>query len=117
MRRPFHHGPAQRAGGAELKPGDWVSLFARLDAPPPPVEPGAADFGRSQYFQSIGAVGFAYGRARGIVPAMAPGRWERVTLAVEALRGEMTRRIQAGLPGSMGAIAASLVTGTRGGIA
>jgi competence protein ComEC len=108
---------AQRAGGADLKPGDWVSLFARLDAPPPPVEPGAADFGRSQYFQSIGAVGFAYGRARGIVPAMAPGRWERVTLAVEALRGEMTRRIQAGLPGSMGAIAASLVTGTRGGIA
>jgi len=107
----------QRAGGAEMKPGDWVSLFARLDAPPPPVEPGAADFGRSQYFRSIGAVGFAYGKARGIVPARAPDGRERVMLAVEGLREDMTRRIQAGLPGSMGAIASSLVTGTRGGIA
>ena len=108
---------AQRAGGADLQPGDWVSLFARLDTPPPPVEPGAGDFGRSRYFQSIGAAGFAYGRARGIVPAMEPDWRERVMLAVEGLRARMTRRIQAGLPGSMGAIAAALVTGTRGGIA
>jgi len=45
--------------GADFQPGDWLSLTARLDTPPGPSEPGANDLGRSLYFQSIGAVGFA----------------------------------------------------------
>jgi competence protein ComEC len=105
-----------RSGG-DFHPGDWVSLTAKLDTPPAPVEPGAADIGRSLYFQSIGATGFAYGRARMIVPAGPPGLAQRIRQHVEELRAQMTRRIQVTLPGSDGGIAAALITGTRGGIA
>jgi competence protein ComEC len=98
----------------DFHPGDWLSLTARLDAPAPPAEPGASDFGRHLYFESIGATGFAYGRARPIPPARPPGLWERASFAVEALRLRMTRRIQDALPASRGGIAAALVTGTRG---
>ncbi|MDB5740615.1 MAG: internalization-related competence protein ComEC/Rec2, partial [Alphaproteobacteria bacterium] len=107
---------ALRSGG-DLHPGDWVSLTAKLDTPPAPVEPGAADIGRSLYFQSIGATGFGYGRARMIVPAAPPDVLQRMRQTIEALRAQMTRRIQAALPGSDGGIAAALITGTRGGIA
>jgi competence protein ComEC len=103
-------------GQPGIRPGDWLSLTARLDAPPPPVEPGASDLGRSLYFQSIGAVGFAFGRARTIVAAGPPDMRQRWSQAVEDLRGRMTRRIQAVLPGSTGGVAAALITGTRGGI-
>ncbi len=54
-------------------PDDWLSLTVRLDTPPAPSEPGASDLGRSLFFQSIGAVGFAYGRAHTIVSAYPPG--------------------------------------------
>lgn len=100
----------------DFHPGEWVSLTARLDMPRPPAEPGAADFGRRLYFRSIGATGFAYGRARAITPTRTPDMWERLSFQVEALRLEMTQRIQAGIPGSSGAIAAALVTGVRGAI-
>jgi competence protein ComEC len=103
--------------GAMLHPGDWVSLTAKLDTPPAPVEPGAADIGRSLYFQSIGATGFVYGRARMIVPAGPPDLLQRIRQGVEDLRARMTRRIKAALPGPNGGIAAALITGTRGGIA
>ena len=99
-----------------LGPGDWVSLTAKLDTPPPPVAPGAADIGRSLYFQSVGATGFVYGRARLIVPAGPPNLWQRMRQAIEDLRGRLTRRIHAVLPGSQGGVAAALITGTRGGI-
>src|SRR4051812_31272848 len=55
---------ALRSGG-DFHPGQWLSLTARLDTPPAPSEPGANDLGRSLFFQSIGAVGFAYGKAHG----------------------------------------------------
>ena len=102
--------------GADFRPGTWLSLTARLDTPSAPVAPGASDFGRWLYFQSIGATGFSYGRARAIAPAYQPGLWTRMTQSVEELRVRMTARIHAGLPGSAGGIAASLITGTRGAI-
>ncbi|MBA2587782.1 MAG: ComEC/Rec2 family competence protein [Alphaproteobacteria bacterium] len=102
--------------GSDFRPGEWLSLTARLDTPPAPSEPGANDLGRSLFFQSIGAVGFAYGKARVIVPAREPGLGQRIGAAVENLRLLMTRRIQAALPGSSGGIASALITGTRGGI-
>ncbi len=102
--------------GTDFRPGDWLSLTAKLDTPPAPSAPGAADLGRALFFQSIGAVGFAYGRARGIVAAGPPSLSQRLGAAIETLRGGMTARIQAVLPGSAGGIAAALITGTRGGI-
>lgn len=97
----------------DFHPGGWVTVTARLDAPAPPSEPGASDFGRHLYFQSIGATGFAYGRARPIPAARPPGLLEQASFAIEALRLRMTERIQTALPGSVGGIAAALVTGTR----
>lgn len=106
---------ALRAGG-DFRPGQWLSLTARLDTPPAPSEPGANDLGRSLFFQSIGAVGFAYGKAHRIVPAGPVGLGQRIGAAIEDLRLVMTQRIQAALPGSVGGIASALITGERGGI-
>ncbi|HWA69089.1 MAG TPA: ComEC/Rec2 family competence protein [Rhizomicrobium sp.] len=104
-------------GQPGIHPGDWLSLTARLDSPPVPVEPGAADLGRSLFFQSIGAVGFTYGRARVIMAAGSPDMMQRVRQQVETLRESMTRRIKAVLPGSTGGVATAIITGMRGGIA
>lgn len=104
-------------GQPGIHPGDWLSLTARLDSPPVPVEPGAADLGRSLFFQSIGAVGFTYGRARVIMAAGSPDMMQRVRQQVETLRESMTRRIQAVLPSSAGGVATAIITGMRGGIA
>jgi competence protein ComEC len=104
-------------GQAGFHPGDWLSLTAKMDAPPPPSEPGARDIGRELYFQSIGATGFGYGRARIIIPAGPPTAMQRLSQTVEDLRQRMTARIRSVLPGSTGGIAAALVTGARGGIA
>jgi len=103
-------------GDPGFRPGQWLSLTARLDAPPPPSEPGAGDLGRSLFFDSIGAVGFAYGKAHPVPPARDPTLWERLQLGLQDLRLTMTARIAAALPGSAGGIAAALVTGQRGGI-
>jgi len=103
-------------GDLGVRPGQWLSLTARLDAPPPPSEPGAGDLGRSLFFESIGAVGFAYGKAHPLPPARPPTVWERLELGLQDLRLTMTARIAAALPGSAGGIAAALVTGQRGGI-
>jgi competence protein ComEC len=103
--------------GSDFHPGDWLSLTARLDTPPAPSEPGANDLGRTLFFQSIGAVGFAYGRAHTIVAADPPTIFQRIGQGIEDLRLTMTRRIQAALPGSSGGIASALITGERGGIA
>jgi competence protein ComEC len=100
----------------DFSAGDWISLTARLDPLPAPSEPGAGDLGRSLFFQSIGAVGFAYGRAHPIIAARPPTVVERLEAGLENLRLSMTRRIRAALPGSTGGVASALVTGERGGI-
>ena len=100
----------------DFRPGQWLSLTARLDTPPPPSEPGASDLGRSLFFQSIGAVGFAYGQAHTIIPAGPPSLFQRIGAGIEDLRLRMTQKIQAGIPGSLGGIASALITGERGGI-
>jgi competence protein ComEC len=103
-------------GLLDMHPGDWLSFTAKLDTPPAPSEPGASDLGRSLFFQSIGAVGFAYGRAHPVPAAGPPGFGAWLGAAVETLRQKMTARIQAALPGSIGGIASALITGERGGI-
>jgi competence protein ComEC len=103
-------------GTPDMHPGDELSLTARLDAAPAPSEPGASDLERSLFFQSIGAVGFAYGRAHPVLAADAPRLGARLAMAVETLRQKMTARIQTVLPGSIGGIASALITGERGGI-
>jgi competence protein ComEC len=104
-------------GHTDLKPGEWVSVTASLAPPQGPVAPGAHDFGRAAFFQGIGAAGFAYGTPRRVIAPRAATWEERVSDRIENLRWRMTTRMLAVLPGSNGAIASALITGTRGGIA
>jgi competence protein ComEC len=102
----------------ELNPGDHVRLKAVLHPVPPQILPGGRDFQRELYFAEIGAVGYTFGGARritGIEGGSEPrGGWRE---DLRHLRTEMTRRINAVLPGSTGGVASALITGKRGAIA
>jgi len=105
-----------RHGDAAMIPGVWITLKAKLYPPPAAAMPGAYDFERRAFFDRIGAVGYAYGRARLIDPPAGAGpSWWRSR--VEALRASVTQRIRAALPGESGAIAAALITGDTHAIA
>ncbi len=94
-----------------LSPGDRVSLKAMLYPVPAQVLPGGRDFQRELYFAGIGGVGYTFGAARRIAGSEGEGGWRE---AVLQLRAEMTRRIDAVLPGSTGGVASALITGKRG---
>jgi competence protein ComEC len=105
-----------RKGGEVLAPGEIVRLKAVLMPPPAPSSPGDYDFGRAAYYLRLGGVGYAYGEPQ-VVDADPPLTFsQRVAVAVERLRHRMTARIHSVLSGSTGAIAATLITGDRGGI-
>ena len=77
--------------------------------------PGGYDFGRADYYDGIGAVGFAYGAAKPADIGAPPlGIVLRKPLA--DLRETIRRRIIAVLPGDTGEIAAALVMGDQRGI-
>ena len=105
-----------RAANDVLVPGNWIHLTAILMPPPGPAAPGGYDFGRAAFFDRIGAVGYAYGRASPIAPLREETVGERIATAIALLRWRMTERIQAALPGSTGGIASALITGDRGSI-
>jgi len=106
-----------RVPGGDFAPGQWVSLTAQLSPSSPPTMPGAADFARAAWFESVGASGFSFGLPS---PAMAPRKatfGERISDSAAGFRWRLTQSIRAAAPGSEGAIAAALITGMRGGIA
>jgi competence protein ComEC len=93
---------------AGLAPDATLKLSARLLPPPEPAVPGAYDYSETAWFDQIGATGHAF----------AP-----ITLVSGAgstdvgLRARLTSHIQEATGGgSVGGIAASLVTGDTGGI-
>jgi competence protein ComEC len=104
------------SGEMPLRPGDAVALRANLLPPGLPALPGAYDFARAAWFQSLGAVGSARERP-GPAVIEQPMPWDlAIWLPVERIRQVISRRVTAALPGESGAIAAALVTGERGGI-
>ena len=88
--------------------GTRVRVKARLMPPAPPSVPGAYDFARVAWFDRLGATGRAIGKV--VVIA-------RVADTGEGVRARLTRHVEARLPGSVGGIAAALVTGDTGAIA
>ena len=102
----------------ELNPGDQVRLKAMLYPVPQQILPGGRDFQRELYFAGIGGVGYTFGGARRITgldgAPKSGGGWAE---DLRHLRTEMTRRINAVLPGSTGGVASALITGKRGAIA
>jgi competence protein ComEC len=98
-----------------LQPGDRVSLKGKLYPVPAQVMPGGRDMQRELYFAGIGGVGYSYGAAHRTAAENdgenAGGGWREWLLR---LRAEMTRRINAALPGSTGGVASAVITGKRG---
>ena len=105
-----------RSGAENLRPGDTIEVRAVLMPPPAPATPGDYDFGRAAYYLRIGAVGYAFGKPKVIAPWQPNGWMDRVAERLLLLRWRMTEHIHAGLPGSIGGIAAALITGDRGAI-
>src|SRR6516225_3208598 len=102
----------------EHNPGDHVRLKAMLYPVPPQILPGGRDFQRELYFAGIGGVGYSYCGARRISgPEGASEGGDGWAEHLRHLRTEMTRRINAVLPGSTGGVASALITGKRGAIA
>jgi competence protein ComEC len=96
--------------GLAPEPGEAVRLFALLNPPPAPASPGAYDFGRNAYFQSMGGVAFSLGETR---PAyLSPPPWTvRAAMAVNGLRYDLAKRIVARLGARTGGVAAAMTTG------
>lgn len=97
----------------DLRPGDRVRLRGVVMPPPAPSAPGAFDFQRQSFFQGLGAVGFAYGRAEVVSASRQPGGWR---VAMARLRQDVGARIRDHLSGVTGAVATALITGQRGNI-
>ena len=96
--------------GAAPEPGQAVRLFVLINPPPAPASPGAYDFGRNAYFQSMGGVAFSLGETR---PAfLPPPPWNvRAAMAVNGLRYDLAKRIVGRLGDRTGGVAAAMTTG------
>ena len=96
--------------GAAPEPGEAVRLFALINPPPAPASPGAYDFGRNAWFQSLGGVAFSLGETR---PAwLSPPPWKvRAAMAVNGLRFDLAKRIVGRLGERTGGVAAAMTTG------
>ena len=92
-------------------PGEPISILAVINAPPPPASPGAYDFARDAFFDSVGGVGFSLGPVSSWATAdRAPARL-RATMRVNAMRWALTRRIIDTLGYGSGGLAAAMTTG------
>ena len=92
-------------------PGEPISILAVINAPPPPASPGAYDFARDAFFDSVGGVGFSLGPVSSwVTTERAPARL-RMTMRINAMRWTLTRRIIDTLGYSSGGLAAAMTTG------
>lgn len=93
---------------AMFSPGTRVMLTGHLTPPNGAAQPGGFDFRRHAWFGRIGAVGYTR------VPAVVWAGPEGVPLA--RWRMLLSRRVQEGLAGEPGALAAAILTGDRSSI-
>ncbi len=100
-----------RPGTPLPAPGDAVQVFAILNPPPPPASPGAYDFARDAFFESVGAVGLALRSPEAIAPPGDPPWRLRLAMKVNAVRWALTQRIVATLGPESGGLAAAMTTG------
>jgi competence protein ComEC len=99
---------------ADVLIGDYVSMTVRLSPLPRPVAPGAFDYGRMLYFQSIGATGQS--STEPIIEVKdVPYRFV-IRRFFHNLRSAMGARITDVIPGPIGAFANAVITGERAAI-
>jgi competence protein ComEC len=92
--------------------GDRLAVRALLRAPSPPAYPGAWDLQRDAWFSGIGAYGYALRRA----DILASGTPSGIARTIQGLRETIAARVAAVLDGAVGAICATLLTGTTAAI-
>ncbi len=107
---PANAGVLVGADRPDLAEGAVVRLRARLMPPIPPRFPGARDAAREAWFSGLSASGSVIGAVEVVAPprGVHPWAWARHALSAH-VRGQVS--------GSAGGIAATLVSGNRGGIA
>ena len=93
---------------ADPATGDTLRVRALLSHPSSPAFPGGWDLQRDAWFSGIGAYGFALGHAEILSRAPPSG----VAGGLQAVRETIAARIALVLPGSDGAICATLLTGS-----
>ncbi|MET0407001.1 MAG: ComEC/Rec2 family competence protein [Hyphomicrobium sp.] len=97
-------------------PGDRIRIKANLSPPSKPALPGGFDYARTAWFDSVGAVGYAFA-APAIEGRADPNSFSQwYHRAIEDVRQAIAARIRQALPGETGEIALALITGERGGI-
>jgi competence protein ComEC len=106
---PFRARISVAADGV-VGPGAYIRLRAIVGPPPGPASPGSYDFARDAYFQRIGGSGFALTRPQ-VIDRTAPDRLLRWTMAINAARWSLARRVVSEIGGEEGGIAAAMVTG------
>ena len=104
------------AASAKVATGEAVSLKATLRPPPEPIAPHGFDFGRTAWFDRLGATGYGTGTIDALAGAGEAPLGLRLWAAIDRLRSLVNARIRASLPGERGQIAAALITGERAGI-
>ena len=100
-----------RTGASIPAPGDPIRLLAVVNAPPPPASPGAYDFARDAFFESVGGVGFTLAPPQAWTPPTEPPWRLRLAMGVNRLRWTMTQRIVTVLGPETGGLAAAMTTG------
>ena len=95
-----------------METGDQVRLRMLIRPPSPPAIPGGWDLQREAYFSGLGGYGMALGTTEILLRAPPQGfsRW------IRWLRDTIEHRILVVLPGAVGGIAATLLTGITAGI-
>jgi len=96
--------------GEPPRPGTPVRVRALVLPPPPPASPGAYDFGRNAWFQSIGGSAMAITEPGPVMIDPPPWRL-RLPMAVNGMRFDLGRRIVERLGPETGGIATAMVTG------
>ena len=103
---------AKRGDATPVVAGDRIEVRALLRAPAPPAYPGAWDLQRDEFFAGVAGGGTALGPVRVMEHAAPSG----LASWAQALRDGVAGRAMAALPGSRGAVAATLLTGSTAAI-
>jgi len=90
-------------------PGETIMLMGHLSPPAGAVEPSGFDFRRYAWFLRLGGLGYSRTPVVVLTPAGS-------ALALARVRMRISTRIQAALPGQLGAFAATLLSGDRSGL-
>ena len=90
-------------------PGETIMLTGHLSPPAGAVEPSGFDFRRHAWFLRLGGLGYS----RTPVVVLAPAGH---AMALARARMLISTRVQAALPGQLGAFAATVLSGDRSGL-